>query len=181
MKKKLLFGVYAAIWLLLVCWLAVSNQVIQRMSGNLPVRKVSLEDYPHKDEVRSWVDEVSTLSDLYETMNIVGWAFVPTQQENPEAYTELILVGEKQSYAMRARDKQTDTTAGRPDVVEAHPDLSIPNDDVGFSSGCCGFEIPDGEYDIYVYRWENEENYGLGYSRARFSKDDGNVRLWYVM
>ena len=179
MKRKVLISGYAVCMLAVFCWLALSNQAFLHLSGNEPIVETSLEEYELKDAVTCAVDEMTCSDDLFSTLTVRGWAFVETDEDNQNGWTDILLVNEKHCYKLGEWQKEESYHKSRADVTSAYSDRRIPSNLVGFVNRYCAFEIEDGEYKIYMYRYANEKNYGLGKSNAVFYKNGKNVELTY--
>lgn len=179
MKKRMWFGVYVLGMLAYLVWMFASNRIIQGLSENLSVDETSLSVYQSKDPVYCWVDEVQMTGDLFKTMTIRGWAFVETESSNENAYTDVLLVNNRHCYCLENKEFTSGVHGIRADVLEAFPEKRIPHSLIGFINKYSGFMIEDGEYQIYIHRWENENNYGLTKSNAVLYKNGSNVELLY--
>lgn len=179
MKKSIKLTVYVLLMAGLVAWEFGSNRVMQRISGNLSVKNVSLSDYHTKDEVIFWLDEVQMMSDRYMTFAVSGWAFVETDEDNRDGWTDVLLVNDEHCYRLNEWPDVKPYQKNRSDVLSVYSDKKIPSDRVGFVTRHCGFEIENGKYEIYVYRYANEKNYGIGKSSAVLYKDGKSIELVY--
>jgi len=171
MKRNLFRLCYALSMVLASGWLFFSNQIIDNLSQNNQIEEVEFKEYPAKDRVIFHLDEVRGFNDLTETLRVSGWGFVETELNNEKAWTDVILVNDKYCYRLGCRDMKTGPYVTRQDVVEAYQEYKIPNADVGFVNNYSSFVVADGTYDIYIYRWENEQNYGLVHTKKQLVKN----------
>ena len=117
------------------------------------------------------------LGDMYKSLTINGWAIVETFEDNSDAWTDIILINDKNCYRLGKGKGEPFDGKPREDVVNGCKDKNIPSHYIGFAHCYSGYAIRDGEYDIYLYRWENEENYGLVYSKTKLIIQDGSAEL----
>lgn len=165
-KKHILLTLYVILILCLVGWLTFSNQIILHFDDHRTAQKVSLDDYYEASDIVKYnIDYYLSNGDLVESILIQGWAYVETDFSNEHCRTEMLLVGKTGCYSLPFGTKDDgDLYASanlRTDIRGSHPDERIASDYVGFKGDFSTFMIPDGVYDIYIYRWENEYNSGI--------------------
>ena len=158
-KKKILIILYAAGMLVFLLWMAFSSSLLIQKSGYKVPSKIdfsTLKQMATKDPVYYALDSVQIMGDDMESFSFAGWSFVETEEENPERHISLILRGDTESYEMPMT-----AVIPRPDLPTTFPERKIMGESLGFSGEYATLKMPNGTYDIYLYCWENDTNYGL--------------------
>lgn len=101
------------------------------------------------------IETIETYEDLKESFCLSGWAFCETERDNPEKTITIILKGRNKTYSF------TEEALIRRDVRNAFSNLKLPSMRLGMEINVSTLEVKDDIYDLYLYVWENEENYGL--------------------
>lgn len=181
MKKALGITMYILFLAGFIIWMLNASNVIARLNGYAVVSEVSLEEYQakKKDDVFCSIYYAESSGGMFENSFIIGWAFVETEQPNSNKYTEMLLVNDKHCYRLPVeqltdRDKYQNWIK---DVQALYPDRKLQNQYLGFISHISGINIQDGTYDIYLYQWENEENYGFTRTNYQIVKAGSNLQL----
>lgn len=170
-RKQLLF--YSAFIIILICWLIFSNTIIIGISGINEPREITFAEKEYYNNVSNSFS-LQFVGGLTEVFSFDGWAFIETHNDNSNRYTSLILDGKK-CYELRFENY-----ISRTPLVNLFPEKSIPNDMVGFTDDFTAIPINDGVYDLYIYCWENETDYGLTFTEHQLQKMDGKIimRRW---
>lgn len=174
MKKRICVSAYIILMLMLIVWLVTANNAVERIEGKTVANKVAFEKYNTQDTVYWCFDEISTINSFTETASFQGWAFVETVYDNPDRFVSILLKNSDICYELK------ETTCQPREIQSAFSDKSIPSSHVGILEDFSLLSVSDGIYDLYIYCWENEHNYGLVDTKLQLVKANGSItkRAW---
>lgn len=159
MKKKVWLILYGLVMLVFVGWMIGATPLLIRLNGAVAPQAIDFETvkgYMAGDPLYWSLDAVQVMNDAMEDFSFAGWAFVETDEDNPDRYTSLILKGESVSYEMPILD-----VIPRPDLITTFPSRRIRSENTGFGAMYTTLRMRDGVYEIYLYCRENDVNYGM--------------------
>lgn len=174
MKKSACIFLYALVLLTLIGWLSASNSIIALVSGASLPKIVDFENYPAKDPVYGNIEDLSSVNSFTEVVRLSGWFFTETEHDSSNRNITYLLKNDKICYALE--DKAP--AVYRNDVVAAFGDKKIPINSVGTRMDYSLLSVENGVYDLYVFCWENEINYGLMKVDYQVIKEDGVLRKY---
>lgn len=176
MNKAMFRTIYCIAMLLFICWIAFSNRILSKQV-EFSAEEDSMLNYKMKDKVWYCFDQCLENGDLLETVGMIGWAFTETDQDNPNAYTELIFANESECYSLKSKQQAYTLCSKRNDVVKAFAELHISSENVGFAKDFTTINMKDGVYNVYIYRFENEYNYGIAQTEKQLVKKGAEVQI----
>ena len=167
MKKKI---IYCFAMIVFVAYLLSANHIMAFFTAG-HFRRISNEvDSLSKDPVFCAVDVIPSLEPaLFEPIEMQGWAFCETEEDNSSREVGLILYNNKKAFSSGG------TITYRPDVKEVFP--NAPGSMTGFLVYTSTVLVPDGVYKIGVFVRENEKNYGIAETNYVLKKNGKNVAI----
>lgn len=155
MNKK---TVYVIALFLFAFYLIFANQIILFFHKDMRTREVNLEDYNSNCEVNYSIDTGEEIGGLLEKCYIQGWAFCETEQDNSEKEISLLFksVDGNKCYAIDNKAQSRDDVYGV--FREQKKIYSALN---GLECQFSTINFKEGEYELFLYVWENESSYGL--------------------
>lgn len=168
MRNKKAFFLHGII-LAVFCALFFSSTSIVLFFGSKSAsfKKGNLENFPAKDAVFFLLNPLSASEDILESIELTGWAFCRTSSDNSNKNISLLLVSSSDVYyttisPINRIDLAISLNESYGDVYGANHLLSYP---------ISTLSVPPGVYDVYLYVWENESNYGLINTKQKYVKD----------
>lgn len=158
---------YLLICCFLLIWLLVSNGVVSGLTKQT-AKKVNLADYGTTPGETNWANDTFMEADgTLETASFFGWAYHVTQQPNFERKIELIFASDRETYAVNTELRE------RFDLREMVAEVfgEEHSEFLGYGAEFSTANMKDGVYQLYLYCWENEEDYGLIDTEMYFEKD----------
>lgn len=164
MEKKVLMKtrrrglwVWGVLLCVLIALLAMSNNIIWRcLPDNKKVRFVEDLSMESSSNTRAGVDILRSKNDLLETLEISGWTFSETQENNDQKQVSILFKSKDKAYLVENVDIVT-----REDINSAFKNtVPIMGVNHGFVAEVATYNISDGIYDIYTYSFENTKNFG---------------------
>lgn len=157
MKKKVMAIIIPLI--LVMVYVLCVNQVLCTVLEDRYIMQQLAVDYelPEKDRVFCSIDSINVNSEMLEYVDLIGWAFAKTDEDNTNRSCHIVLYSPKKAYILPCE------LYGRADVAAAFRDtLSVQNNyTVGIRAKFYTISIDSGEYSIYLYDHENIQNYGV--------------------
>ncbi len=161
LKKKVLYAFIAIAWSVLFFML---TPVILFFTGQ-NLKSSSIDLNINHDKVYYAIDELYVFDNLLTQVDIQGWAFVETKQDNPDKTVKLIFASNHDAYEVNT------FLSERTDLVSAMEDKKVPANRNGISAMFSPLAMKNGDYSLYIYVYENEENYGIVNTGREFRKD----------
>ncbi len=152
-KNKKIYILFVLVFILLLIF--ANNIILMFIDTDSKYVATDLDKYDSNSKVYTAVGSLETYEDMQESLYINGWAFCETENDNPDKKITVILSNNKKSYALET------SAVERRDVRSAFPDKKIPSMINGIETKGSTLGVSDGIYDIYLYVWENEDNYGI--------------------
>lgn len=166
---------YIVCCLLFLLYLLFSDAIFARLAGS-SLRKDHIENYNNGTaQGHAYIDSFTVGTDLFQRSSINGWAMCETDQNNDNRFTKFIFVSEENVYSVEADLWE------RGDVRNVYAD-SLPENtsiDLGAQAMYSPILMANGIYELNVYCWENEQDYGLIKTGLKFRKD-GRVFEEYI-
>jgi len=106
------------------------------------------------DTVNYYIDYLSYYDNIISTVQIDGWAFVETKQDNPNKYIKLFLVSDNVSY-------EVGTTLHNRSLQKFFKDKDVVSDRNGFSTEFSPLIMKNGDYTLFVNVFENDADFGF--------------------
>lgn len=176
--------VYVCTMALLVAWLAASTPVIAKVINKDRLRVVRFKEYEaallQKEpycSLSGTVDGIQYCGDILEKIRVNGWALLETEQDNSSRHVSLILNSDRNCYELLLDMEE------RPDVlvnlkkILKRGELHVPTNQVGFSGEFSTLSMGDGVYDIYVFCWENETDFGIKNTGYQLEKSGADCKI----
>ncbi len=162
-KKK----VYVIALFLFAFYLLFANQIILFFNKDVKTRKVNLTDYNSNSEVIYSIDTGEEIGGLLEKCYIQGWAFCETEQDNSEKEISLLFksVSGEKCYVIDNKAQSRNDVYGV--FREQKKIYSALN---GLECQFSTINFKEGEYELFLYVWENESNYGLIKTGMHYNK-----------
>lgn len=170
MKKKI---IYCFAMIAFVAYLLSANHIMAFFTAE-HFRRIPKElDSLSKDPVFYAVDVIPSIEPtLFEPIELQGWAFCETGEDNGSREVGAILFNSERAFSSGG------TITYRPDVKEVFP--NAPGSMTGFLVYTSTVLVPDGVYTIGISVRENEKNYGIAETNYVLKKNGKNVaiNLW---
>lgn len=164
--KHIVYGVFLVA--ILVC-LFVSNYVFSYFWGSC--EKVDFASFSQKSIVYPCLDTIE-YGGMSESIFFYGWAFAETNVDNSDKYIQILLVSGEKCYPLL-----TDV-GSRDDVTATFEEVYlIQGNQHGFCAETSTLSIPSGEYELYLYCYENESAQGVAHLGKKMIKDGRNVEF----
>lgn len=158
-------AVYLFLVVLFLIYLFSANNIISFFVGNV-VKVVDFDKIEPKDEVLFSIDKFTEYRDLEQIVFFQGWAFCETAEENNDKEISLIFASDNASYEYKMQ------TSNREDVYNAFRDSKkIKGINHGFAGEFSTIPMKDGVYELHIYVWENDKNYGMVKTGKLYKKD----------
>lgn len=123
-------------------------------------------------EVHHWIDSITAYGDLAEKIEIRGWAFCETAQDNKGKEIAVIFSSDKFNYRV------TMDLSLRSDVTDTYKDVcQIKGDMHGFDMEFSTIGMHSGTYDIYLYCYENDTSFGYSFTGYKLVKIGRDVKI----
>lgn len=175
-KRKNKYYLWFVFSLIFVLWMALGTDIIVKLSRTPSVEKCSFVDFQDKDDVVFFIDDITETGNMLETVCIRGWSFTETDTDNTNREIKLVLKNEKKCYVVTI---MADSLTARLDVIAAFPDQKFGiNNAIGFIYEFSTLQMKNGIYNIYIYVWENEENYGIVDTGIQVKKDGASFKIY---
>lgn len=167
------------ITILFICIMLSANTIIKTifLNENDVVSKLNTFKVHDKDYVYHMYLNVKKNRDILQTINIDGYAFVPTSNDNGKRYTNIYLISDKNKYKIKTyvkfvwlkKEHQFKYLQKFKDVNETIK--------YGFASDFSAINIKNGTYKIFLETYENDENYGYIYTHKLLYKNGINIEF----
>ena len=153
-KKK----IYVIALILFAFYLLFANQIILFFHKDVRTKEVKFLDYHSNSEVTFSIDTGEEIGGLLEKYYIQGWAFCETEQDNSEKDISLLFksISGNKCYVIDNKAQSRDDVYGV--FREQKKIYSALN---GLECQFSTINFKDGEYELFLYVWENESNYGF--------------------
>ena len=118
---------------------------------------VEVSDTPitlHGDTVNYYIDFLTYYDNVVSTVELDGWAFVETEQDNPDKYIKLIFVSDNVSYEINTELHE------RP-LQNFFKNKHVPVERNGFSTEFSPLPMRNGDYTLFINVFENDEDFGF--------------------
>ncbi len=176
MKKKNRW-VCLGLILLLAVWIVFSNDIVAKLCPYSTVKTAMFSDFLGEGTPICAIDQFLPYGDMLETVGIQGWAYVPTQEDSRDCKTIMVLQNEEYCYELPfelPEDYENYVFLVRSDVIDAN---HLTHQTVGYAGEFATYMMENGIYDVYIYRWENENAYGIVHTEKQLVKQDADLRL----
>ena len=161
--------IYFLIVILFIAWLQLSNDIMARLSGKYlkPLSSEDFADLPVKEGYSAFDKIVANENSIFEELSILGWAFVPTLEDNSQREVQLIFMSEENGYSIEL------SSVSRAEVVHVFSDMFGENrtDFIGYEVEFSTANMKDGIYSAYFYCKENDTDFGLVDGDKKFIKE----------
>ena len=169
MKKQTIAIIAVALVILAVVLVLFSTKIALLVSGyNMPKKNADI--LPQNQEVKFWVDKITSPEGLLKTVRIHGWAFNPAHRIETEKHITLILKAKNSYYEVPTK------IVSRPDVANHFSDLNLNADDLGYIGTFSIIALEDGDYELFVRVWEGKEELSFLSMNRFFNKTEGVFR-----
>lgn len=163
---------YLAFVVAFVVLLLNMNAIIAAVfCGDVNWEKTDLAAWQGNSEACVTLEEQFPQHDLLDTLHLSGIAFCETQADNSGKYLMIILKGEKDTYGLRIEARSMRQYRGR--FINEHPNLR--GDRIGILEEIPTLALPNDDYHLYIYVWENEQNNGLADMGTIYRKGNGKI------
>jgi len=159
-----------AVIILILLWLVLSNTVIGAViNRNRRVSKIEDVSALIKDMVFLADDIPYVTNLLFDEITYDDYAFCETEEDNSNKEVHVLLRSENNIYMVDS------DLHSRADAINNFPNRDVQGTNHGFSTGFSMLGFPGGVYQIGVYCKENDENYGVIWTKYFFKKDASGV------
>lgn len=149
---------YICMLVLFVMYLFFANRIMLCFNKDAKVSKAKISEFESNSEVFFSLTAGENVGGMLEKCYMNGWAFCETEQDNAKKEIKLLF-----------KDKLSDTcyvveneAQMRPDVYGAFKDeKKIYNGLNGLETQFPTISFKEGEYELFLYVKENENNYGI--------------------
>lgn len=148
---------------------AIVGWLVRTESNDLRVVDFGMYEAMAKDTVYVEDNSLQFGSDDFETLSIMGTCCVSTQQDNQDKTVTILFKSEDICYASERRSVLGDVPSG-----VASPPIKINH---GYTRDISLLPVKDGIYELWLFDWENEENYGLVSLNTWIVKDRSGIRM----
>lgn len=160
---------YIIILLFFLSYLVLATNIVSIIMPN-SVKKVNINiDALKKDPVLYTLDRIEYLDDFYGNIQLSGWAFCETLEDNSEKEIWFIFKSEKSTYMFENELQSSEITS----VFNSIYDIRGKNHRFGNTLSTA--VMKNGLYKIYIYCKENNENYGLVDTNIMIKKDSSGI------
>lgn len=160
---------YYLIFLLLWCVLMFFLTPIVFIFIDENVKKTETPINLHGDTVNYYIDFISYYDNIVPTVEMDGWAFIETNQDNPHKYVKLLFVSDKVSY-------EVNTVLHLRPLQKFFKDKNVPIERNGFSTEFSPLTMKNGDYTLFINVFENIENSGFLNTGRVFQKSFRSFR-----
>lgn len=151
-----------------------ANKIISELSG-MSVNEIEFAGIPSKNVVYYDARKFEEYGNLTETVYFQAWAFCETIQKNNQKKVSLIFKSDTNCYESKCEIEN------RVDVYDTFKNVkNIRGKNSGFFSEFSTVSMKSGIYELYIYCWENEENYGLVNTEKLYKKNASGSFSEYI-
>jgi hypothetical protein len=171
-KPKYVIYFIVLIWF--VFYLIYANKFVAFIvSDEYSFYEADFLSYDSNSEVIFSLSNVTINRDLKETLSINGIAFCETDKDNSNKRIELILKSDNKAYAAKMPVQY------RKDIYLKFSESSqLGGDYLYIACNLPTIGLDEGVYELYVYVWENDQNYGIKKTGLRFLKDRNGIKRY---
>lgn len=174
-KCKVCQLIYIIIPVMLVIYLMFANQIVLAVTGMNHFEKTNqaISNY-HAQPVFWAIDSISATDDMMDSFFIGGWAFCETKSNNDSKVIGIILSDGDKTYQYIT---PTERLINRRDLLTPDQEIFLRGESHGFYCMISAVGLPMGDYDIYIFDWENGIDYGIDYTGYCLAKDRQGVLI----
>lgn len=165
--------IYFIIVVLFFCYLKFSSNIFASLAGS-ELKTDNLENYQHSTSMgQAHFDTFVIGDDLFQISYLGGWAFCDTKDDNENRSSKLLFVSEDgTTYSVEADlSERADVRSTFPQYLPTNSSLKL-----GIMASFSPIIMKPGVYDLYVYCWENDHDYGLINTGKRFIKQGSTFK-----
>jgi len=137
--------------------------ILQYSGKNL--KPSSIDFHINYDKVYFGLENFSTYEGLLHEVYVEGWTFIETQEDNSDKFVKMIFASDNYTYEIEMN------LQNRNDLEGAFSDKHVPKYRTGISATFSPLAMKNGMYDLYLYVYENEDNFGVVNTGREFRKD----------
>jgi hypothetical protein len=167
--------IYVFFMMVLVVWLCLSNSIIVSLDKiNFKLEKADIADYESNSIAHIVLPDAIQYNNMLETVAITGLGGCETEYNNDHKKVTVLLHNEDRTYKVQANNMFSGWTNG---VLGTEKVQGVNNN---FSTEFSTLPMKMGEYQVYIYFWENEYNYGLAETDIVIEKNLKGVKTSYL-
>lgn len=161
MIRKIFLSLFIILWIVLFIFL---TPIVSTVSGiNLKSSTVDLD--LKGDQVHYFFNDLYVTESLIPEVVVRGWAFVETTLDNPDKSVKIVFSSPEKAYEIDM------DLWDREDLEYEFEDITIPENRNGFYARFSHLGMDNGLYYLYVYVYENEQDYGIVDTNRIFRKE----------
>lgn len=162
MKKQIAFIVVLVLIVAIVLGL-FSTKIAMIVTGN-NLKKTSAETLSQNKDIKFWIDQVNPLGGFLKSVEIKGWAFDPSHRQDSEKHIAILLKAPGFYYETKSE------VVGRLDVAKHYKDFTLNAKDLGVRSVFSTIALEDGEYELVLKVWQDNEEASYIATKRFFNK-----------
>ena len=183
-KKKLLITLYCFGMAVFAIWLILSSTIIVEHFNHGSVKAVDFESIKTKytkDDICYALSNsgMTYRGGILQKIFFDGWALCETKEDNTDRQAGIVLhnVENGSSYDIQVDPvSRVDIPIVLPSIL--HRKTDVPSANVGIKCEISALNFEDGIYDIYLYCYENEVNYGFGIIPSQMEKSGDDIKFY---
>ena len=157
MNKKRLFSLAIGYFLFAVVFFAANNIILSiPWKNTYALRKTETYKFDNlSNELNYKLDLFNENQDILSTVELIGWAFIPSQQANDNKEIKLVFVSEDNRYEVNTALQE------RFDIRAVLQENKVHGYKHGFRTRFSPLQMKNGIYKLYLFCYENEEISGM--------------------
>lgn len=169
---------YMCKWFLIgviVIWFLSANTIMGKIYN---YNRVTIEKDPILEQEQQLpsmysIDAFNMEENLFNLVNISGWAVCPTSENEDNQVTNILLESDKTSYMIKTeKQRRVDIK----EILRNNGGFQI-GDMHGFFVTFCPYVIKDGEYQVYLACYENGQIVGKEAAGYSLDKKNGKIEI----
>lgn len=172
-KKVLKYAIYLLLVILFFFYLKFSNNIFASLAGS-ELAADDFENYQQSTATgQAHFDTFTIGEDIFQISYLGGWAFCDTKEDNENRSSTLLFVSEDNTtYSIDAQlNERADARSVYSELLPANSTLKL-----GVMASFSPIIMKPGIYDLYVYCWENDHDYGLINTGKKFIKQGSSFK-----
>lgn len=165
-KNKLIFIIFILLFIFIFIF---SNNFVIYFTGKKSPKEIDINKLSFNSNCNLAVDFYDVYDNMTEDIAINGWAFCETESNNDNKIINILLRSDKKTYII-----ETDLISRN--LQDSFPDYKIYGTNHGYGTEFSTLNLPSGIYEVLIYDYENDYNYGLGRTGRKLIKDNDGIR-----
>jgi len=164
--------VYILFVVLFILYVFNANTIVGYFVGDA-VKKTNINEFPAKDTVKYIIEDYYSSNNMEGRVYFSGWAFCETKEDNANKKISLVFASDNNCYEYIFEPIE------RLDVARAFKNSkNIEGINHGFTGEFSTITMNNGVYELYIYDWENEKNYGIATTGLLYKVDSNGFQKY---